>query len=74
MQQVTLQQSPGTRNWTLSCLLSPSSELCCGACVAFYHWVMAAVTGGVGVAAALALCSLLIWPIRIRSRDPGDRP
>lgn len=50
------------------------SELCCGACVGFYHWVMTAVTGGVGVAAALALCSLLIWPIRIRTRDLGDRP
>ncbi|XP_055463650.1 major facilitator superfamily domain-containing protein 12 isoform X1 [Psammomys obesus] len=50
------------------------SELCCGACVGFYHWVMAAVTGGVGVAAALALCSLLIWPIRIRTWNPGERP
>lgn len=48
--------------------LFPSSELCCGACISFYHWVMTAVTGGVGVAAALALCSLLIWPIRIRNR------
>ncbi|KAM7141585.1 major facilitator superfamily domain-containing protein 12 [Molossus nigricans] len=44
-----------------------SSELCCGACVGFYHWVMVAVTGGVGVAATLFLCSLLIWPIRLRS-------
>ncbi|XP_005858917.1 PREDICTED: major facilitator superfamily domain-containing protein 12 [Myotis brandtii] len=44
-----------------------SSELCCRACVGFYHWVMVAVTGGVGVAAALSLCSLLIWPIRLRS-------
>ncbi|XP_032763134.1 major facilitator superfamily domain-containing protein 12 isoform X3 [Rattus rattus] len=50
------------------------SELCCGACIGFYHWVMTAVTGGVGVAAALALCSILIWPIRIRTRDPRDRP
>ncbi|EGW03121.1 Uncharacterized MFS-type transporter C19orf28-like [Cricetulus griseus] len=52
------------------------SELCCRACVGFYHWVMVTVTGGVGVAAALALCSLLIWPIRIRTRtgDPRDRP
>lgn len=49
--------------------LSPSSELCCWACVGFYHWVMVTVTGGVGVAAALALCSLLIWPIRIRTRE-----
>ncbi|XP_030701379.1 major facilitator superfamily domain-containing protein 12 isoform X5 [Globicephala melas] len=44
-----------------------SSELCCKACVAFYHWVMVAVTGGVGVAATLALCSLLVWPVRLRS-------
>lgn len=50
------------------------SELCCRACIGFYHWVMTAVTGGVGVAAALALCSILIWPIRIRTRDPRDRP
>uniref|UniRef100_A0A8C2NXE4 Major facilitator superfamily domain-containing protein 12 n=1 Tax=Capra hircus TaxID=9925 RepID=A0A8C2NXE4_CAPHI len=28
-----------------------SLELCCKACVAFYHWVMVVVTGGVGVAA-----------------------
>lgn len=46
---------------------APSSELCCKACVAFYHWVMVAVTGGVGVAATLALCSLLVWPVRLRS-------
>ncbi|KAK2490517.1 hypothetical protein MC885_021108 [Smutsia gigantea] len=50
-----------------------SSELCCKACVGFYHWVMVAVTGGVGVAATLFLCSLLIWPIRLRSWDPGTR-
>ena len=43
-----------------------SLELCCKACVAFYHWVMVVVTGGVGVAATLALCSLLVWPIRLR--------
>ncbi|XP_013360690.1 PREDICTED: major facilitator superfamily domain-containing protein 12 isoform X1 [Chinchilla lanigera] len=45
------------------------SELCCKACMGFYHWVMVAVTGGVGVAATLALCSLLIWPIRLRLRN-----
>ncbi|XP_069858562.1 major facilitator superfamily domain-containing protein 12 [Dipodomys merriami] len=50
------------------------SELCCAACVGFYRWVMAAVTGGVGAAAALALCSLFVWPIGLRTRDPGDRP
>ncbi|PNJ18104.1 MFSD12 isoform 1, partial [Pongo abelii] len=42
------------------------SELCCRACVSFYHWAMVAVTGGVGVVAALCLCSLLLWPIRLR--------
>ncbi|KAM5190970.1 major facilitator superfamily domain-containing protein 12 isoform 2-T2 [Callospermophilus lateralis] len=50
------------------------SELCCRSCVGFYHWVMVAVTGGVGVVATLALCSLVVWPIHLRSRDPGDRP
>lgn len=33
----------------------------------FYHWVMVAVTGGVGVAATLCLSSLLVWPLRLRS-------
>lgn len=42
--------------------------LCCPACVWFYHNVMVIVTGGVAVVAALALCSILIWPIRIRPR------
>ncbi|XP_071348209.1 major facilitator superfamily domain-containing protein 12-like [Trachinotus anak] len=42
--------------------------LCCPACVWFYHYVMVIVTGGVAVIASLALCSILIWPIRIRSR------
>lgn len=59
---------PGWR--VCSLLLSspyPSSELCCRACVGFYHWVMVAVTGGVGVAATLSLCSLFIWPLRLRS-------
>ncbi|EQB77595.1 hypothetical protein CB1_000413020 [Camelus ferus] len=51
-----------------------TSDLCCRACVGFYHWVMVAVTGGVGVAATLALCSLLIWPIRLRHWDPGAQP
>ncbi|XP_056247882.1 major facilitator superfamily domain-containing protein 12-like [Seriola aureovittata] len=42
--------------------------LCCPACVWFYHYIMVIVTGGVAVIAALALCSILIWPIRIRPR------
>ncbi|KAM7401369.1 hypothetical protein PAMA_005521 [Pampus argenteus] len=45
--------------------------LCCPACVWFYHYIMVMVTGGVAVFAALALCSLLIWPIRIRPRGPS---
>ncbi|KAM5237859.1 major facilitator superfamily domain-containing protein 12 [Ctenodactylus gundi] len=49
------------------------SELCCRACVGFYHWVMVGVTGGVGVAATLALCSLLIWPIRLRRQSRESR-
>ncbi|XP_035490261.2 major facilitator superfamily domain-containing protein 12a [Scophthalmus maximus] len=44
--------------------------LCCPACVWFYHYIMVIVTGGVAVVAALALCSILIWPIRIRPRAP----
>uniref|UniRef100_A0A3B4X7N1 Major facilitator superfamily domain-containing protein 12 n=1 Tax=Seriola lalandi dorsalis TaxID=1841481 RepID=A0A3B4X7N1_SERLL len=43
--------------------------LCCPACVWFYHYIMVIVTGGVAVIAALALCSILIWPIRIRPRE-----
>ncbi|XP_041805851.1 major facilitator superfamily domain-containing protein 12-like [Chelmon rostratus] len=42
--------------------------MCCPACVWFYHNVMVIVTGGVAVVATLALCSILIWPIRIRPR------
>lgn len=41
---------------------------CCPACVWFYHYVMVIVTGGVAVVATLALCSILIWPIKIRPR------
>ncbi|XP_031166235.1 major facilitator superfamily domain-containing protein 12-like [Sander lucioperca] len=40
--------------------------VCCPACVWFYHYIMVIVTGGVTVLAALALCSILIWPIKIR--------
>ncbi|KAK5888405.1 hypothetical protein CesoFtcFv8_014504 [Champsocephalus esox] len=43
--------------------------ICCPDCVWFYHNVMVIVTGGVAVVAALALCSILIWPIRIRPRQ-----
>ncbi|XP_023130038.1 major facilitator superfamily domain-containing protein 12-like [Amphiprion ocellaris] len=42
---------------------------CCPACVWFYHYVMVVVTGGVAVVAALALCCILIWPIKIRLRN-----
>ncbi|XP_042353816.1 major facilitator superfamily domain-containing protein 12-like [Plectropomus leopardus] len=42
--------------------------VCCPACVWFYHYIMVIVTGGVAVAAALTLCSILIWPIKIRPR------
>ncbi|XP_018551220.1 major facilitator superfamily domain-containing protein 12 [Lates calcarifer] len=43
-----------------------STESCCPACVWFYRDVMATVTGGVALAAALCLLTILIWPIRIR--------
>ncbi|XP_040911552.1 major facilitator superfamily domain-containing protein 12-like [Toxotes jaculatrix] len=42
--------------------------MCCSACVWFYHYIMVIVTGGVAVVATLALCSILIWPIKIRPR------
>ncbi|CAL9688423.1 unnamed protein product [Knipowitschia caucasica] len=42
--------------------------VCCPDCVWFYHIVMVTVTGGVACVAALALCSILIWPIKIRRR------
>ncbi|CAL8321597.1 unnamed protein product [Arctogadus glacialis] len=41
--------------------------VCCPACAWFYHRIMVLVTGGVAAAAALGLCTLLIWPIRIRA-------
>uniref|UniRef100_A0A3B5BDR8 Major facilitator superfamily domain containing 12 n=1 Tax=Stegastes partitus TaxID=144197 RepID=A0A3B5BDR8_9TELE len=43
--------------------------VCCPACVWFYHYVMVIVTGGVAFIAALALCTILIWPIKIRLRE-----
>ncbi|XP_041791637.1 major facilitator superfamily domain-containing protein 12 [Chelmon rostratus] len=43
-----------------------STEACCPACVWFYRDVMVTVTGGVALAAALCLFTILIWPIRIR--------
>uniref|UniRef100_A0A3Q1FY48 Major facilitator superfamily domain containing 12 n=1 Tax=Acanthochromis polyacanthus TaxID=80966 RepID=A0A3Q1FY48_9TELE len=46
---------------------------CCPACVWFYHYVMVFVTGGVAVVAALGLCSILIWPIKIRLRESSRR-
>ncbi|XP_030258777.1 major facilitator superfamily domain-containing protein 12-like isoform X2 [Sparus aurata] len=48
--------------------------LCCPACVWFYHYIMVIVTGGVAVIATLALCSILIWPIRIRPRGLPVNP
>uniref|UniRef100_A0A667ZK63 Major facilitator superfamily domain containing 12a n=1 Tax=Myripristis murdjan TaxID=586833 RepID=A0A667ZK63_9TELE len=44
---------------------------CCPACVWFYHYIIVIVTGGVAIAAAMALCSILIWPIKIRGRGFG---
>ncbi|KAG7525643.1 hypothetical protein JOB18_029951 [Solea senegalensis] len=46
--------------------------VCCPDCVWFYHYVMVIVTGGVAVVAALALCTIFIWPIRIRPRGVSD--
>ncbi|XP_061099838.1 major facilitator superfamily domain-containing protein 12-like isoform X2 [Conger conger] len=48
-------------------LLHPChTQVCCPACVWYYRNVMVIVTGGVAFAAALALCTILIWPIGIR--------
>lgn len=44
------------------------TQACCPACVWYYHEVMVIVTGGVGVVAALSLCAILIWPIKISLR------
>ncbi|XP_031460567.1 major facilitator superfamily domain-containing protein 12 isoform X1 [Phasianus colchicus] len=45
------------------------TELCCPACVSFYHWVMVLVTGGIALAATVFLCCIMIWPIRVRFHD-----
>ncbi|XP_058244817.1 major facilitator superfamily domain-containing protein 12 [Hemibagrus wyckioides] len=42
------------------------SLACCSDCVWFYRRIMVAVTGGVGLVAALCLLSLIISPIKIR--------
>ncbi|KAI1891607.1 hypothetical protein AGOR_G00145530 [Albula goreensis] len=46
------------------------TQQCCPDCVWYYHDVMVIVTGGVAFAAALSLCTLLIWPIKIRWHLP----
>ncbi|XP_035510009.1 major facilitator superfamily domain-containing protein 12 [Morone saxatilis] len=43
-----------------------STEACCPDCIWFYRDVMVTVTGGIAVAAALGLVTILIWPIRIQ--------
>ncbi|XP_053906485.1 major facilitator superfamily domain-containing protein 12 isoform X3 [Cuculus canorus] len=42
------------------------TELCCPACISFYHWVMVLVTGGIAIAAIASLCCIMVWPIRVR--------
>ncbi|KFW66351.1 Major facilitator superfamily domain-containing protein 12, partial [Pygoscelis adeliae] len=39
------------------------TELCCPACISFYHWVMVLVTGGIAIAAIASLCCIMVWPI-----------
>ncbi|XP_055722035.1 major facilitator superfamily domain-containing protein 12-like isoform X2 [Salvelinus fontinalis] len=41
------------------------TQVCCPACVWYYHYVMVIATGGVAVVAALSLCTILVWPVRI---------
>ncbi|XP_066430612.1 major facilitator superfamily domain-containing protein 12 isoform X2 [Eleutherodactylus coqui] len=43
------------------------TQQCCPACTPFYHWVMVTITGAVALVAALALSSIMIWPITVRS-------
>ncbi|KAM9369038.1 major facilitator superfamily domain-containing protein 12 [Phaethornis superciliosus] len=47
------------------------TELCCPACISFYHWVMVLVTGGIAIAAIISLCCIMVWPIRIRYNAVG---
>ncbi|KAI1882607.1 hypothetical protein AGOR_G00236630 [Albula goreensis] len=52
-------------------LLHPChTQVCCPACKWYYHLVMVIVTGGTAVVAAFSLCTILIWPIRIRRYLP----
>uniref|UniRef100_A0AAY4AVX7 Major facilitator superfamily domain containing 12 n=1 Tax=Denticeps clupeoides TaxID=299321 RepID=A0AAY4AVX7_9TELE len=46
------------------------TQICCPDCVWFYHTVMVAVTGGVGLVTALSLCIVIVWPIRLRELEP----
>ncbi|CAJ1060935.1 major facilitator superfamily domain-containing protein 12 isoform X2 [Xyrichtys novacula] len=43
-----------------------NDEACCPDCVWFYRDVMAVVTGGVAIAAAICLFTIITWPIKIR--------
>lgn len=44
------------------------TQICCPSCMWYYYYVMIIVTGGVAVVAALSLCSIFIWPIKISQR------
>ncbi|XP_019730786.1 major facilitator superfamily domain-containing protein 12 [Hippocampus comes] len=46
-----------------------STEACCPECIWFYRDVMATVTGGVGLAAAVGLLTILIWPLKTRKYE-----
>ncbi|XP_077439856.1 major facilitator superfamily domain-containing protein 12 [Vanacampus margaritifer] len=46
-----------------------STEACCPACIWFYRDVMAAVTGGVALAAVFGLLTILIWPLKTRKSE-----
>lgn len=77
--RVTARQWDGGGSPGALCTLPPSAalsfpcrtELCCPACVSFYHWVMVLVTGGIAMAATVFLCCIMIWPIRVRFRECG---
>ncbi|XP_063771395.1 major facilitator superfamily domain-containing protein 12 isoform X2 [Pseudophryne corroboree] len=42
------------------------TQLCCPACIPFYHWVMVTITGAVALVGALSLSSIMVWPIKVR--------
>ncbi|XP_075060840.1 major facilitator superfamily domain-containing protein 12 isoform X2 [Mixophyes fleayi] len=51
---------------TIQSLHPCHTQLCCPACIPFYHWVMVTITGAVALVGALSLSSIMVWPIKVR--------